>query len=162
LLPHRKIDMVAVVQIADGKHAQATDGVISDWYDSDLSKTVRAEFQRAVKDLRMLPAVRWGRPDYDYLRDGIGEIRFKKEGKQWRPLGFFAPPSLASEILKSLAIEEESEVFVLVLGAYKKQGSKRGRDHDNWTPRNAIDTAVKRRIDVIEQRRKVTFHVLRF
>lgn len=156
--------MVAVVQLALTRHTGSTEGVITDWY-RDRSATVRAEFQRVVKDLRIVPAVRWSRPDYDYLEDGVGEIRFKKDHVQWRPLGFFVPRPIADRVIRDLGFDpqRESEVFVLVVGASKKQGSRRGREHENWNPRNAKESAIRIRNDVITRGGEgVAFHVLEF
>jgi hypothetical protein len=162
LRPHLRIDMVAIVQFAQEKHRETlTAGVITDWYWSELSKPGRAEFQRVVKDLRMLPRSRWGRPDYGVLDGGIGELRFKREDRQWRPLGFFAAETLAHEIIGDLQIENETEVFILTIGAFKKQGSKRGREHDNWTPREAKQTAMDRRTLIVDTGR-IAVHGLEF
>jgi hypothetical protein len=138
--------MVAIMQFALPKHRlKGSGGVISDWYADDLSTLVRVEFHRTLKDLRMLPAARWGRPEYGLLSNGIGEIRFKKEGKAWRPLGCFLPREIAWQLRLPGG---ELEVFVLLIGACKRQGSRRGRDHENWDPRNARETAVRRRDEI--------------
>src|SRR6202035_4215807 len=93
--------MVLIMQFAQARHREAGDGgVMTDW-DQDLSKPVRAELRRVLGDLRIIPAARWCRPEYDTLsgpHSGIGEVRFKKENKQWRPLGFFLPPELVQQI----------------------------------------------------------------
>jgi hypothetical protein len=146
---NHKIDMVAIVQFAQEKHRESDTGVISDWYEDELSKPVRVEFHRVLRDLRMLPAARWCRPGYSFLSSlGVGEVRFKREDRAWRPLGFFLPSEIVRQ-LTGIPPSENGEVFVLLIGAYKKQGSRRGREHDHWTPRDAQEIAIKRRDHVL-------------
>lgn len=37
------------------------------------------------------PREGWTRPQFDTLRDGVGEVRFKVQGILYRPIGFFGP-----------------------------------------------------------------------
>jgi phage-related protein len=102
--------------------------VVRAWNDG-LSKEGKAAFLGKLMNLRALPREQWRRPLYANLEhdgDGIGEIRFKAGGLQYRPLGFHLS-----------AIQR----FVLVVPATKKA--------DQWTPSNAIALAQRRKAEVV-------------
>ena len=57
-----------------------------------LSPTVLVVFKTELKHLAASPRQEWPkRMKKLKSRGGVFEIRFKAEGKQWRPLGFFGP-----------------------------------------------------------------------
>jgi len=102
------------------------DGVdqIRVWYDS-ASEEVRAKFSSRLRALRQLPLMEWREPLFRWLRGeahGLGEIRFKADRVQQRPLGFHGP---------------ESDVFTLVFPA-KEKG-------DRFVPKNATALALERK-----------------
>lgn len=81
-------------------------------------------FRARVKYLAVTRAVDWHEPQAKKLKgaNGVYEIRFKADGVQQRPLGFFGPGA--------------SEFTILTLAA-KKQ--------DVYKPHAAIETAGQRR-----------------
>lgn len=125
---------VRIVQFALPKHLEDEDGagVISDWYDDELSAPAQAEFDRVLRSLVKLPLAQWDRPLYGVIKhdgEGFGEIRFSEQGKkQYRPMGIPVP----REWREQAGVEE----FAIVAGAFKKMKV--------WTPRSALDAAVKR------------------
>src|SRR5688572_26921543 len=108
-----KIDMIRFMQYRTRRNREAGEGgCISEWYRKEiLSAKARAEFDRTLRDLMVVPARDWCRPDYDVLKgkhSGLAEIRFTGDKREYRPLGFFLPG--------------EEGTFVLLIGAYKKMG----------------------------------------
>lgn len=106
--------------------------MIGDWYGRQ-SETVQAALDVALEFLAQRPREGWRRPQFDLLSgkmSGIGEIRFKVDGKQYRVLGFFGPAP--------------SE-FTMLVGASKKQ--------KNYNPPDALETAVRRMSEVRSDRR---------
>jgi len=96
------------------------------WYE-DQSEAVQAAVDVAFEFLIQRARDEWRRPEFDLLSGKmreIGEVRFKVD-KQYRILGFFGPN--ASE-------------FTILIGASKKGG--------NYTPRNALETALERMAQV--------------
>lgn len=93
-----------------------------------LSPVVLQHFSTRVRYLANTPKVDWHEPEAKKLQgvEYIYEIRFKS-AIQYRPLGFFGP---------------NSNEFTIVIWASKK-GSV-------WTPSGAIETAQRRRKEVIE------------
>jgi len=133
---HIASDMIRFMQYRLLRHRAATEGgCISDWYRKDIvSASARAEFDKTLRDLRILAAKDWSRPDYSALsgkHSGIGEIRFKGDKREYRPLGFFLTG-------------DAQETFVILIGAHKKMGK--------WTPLEARDSAIERRKDVLRDR----------
>jgi hypothetical protein len=106
-------------------HARGTDAV-EEW---GLAPSAHAVLDTALEFLAVRPREQWLRPEFDALhREGKGlcEIRFKHGNRQYRPLGFFGPGR---------------NEFTIVIGATKK-GSR-------WDPVNAIETAQKRRAEIM-------------
>lgn len=98
------------------------------WYDGQ-SATVRAKFDSRLKFLAQRERAEWKREPFDTLHDeceGLGEIRFKADRVQYRPLGFF----------------NGEKIFTLVFCAEEK-GSK-------FVPRNACEIALRRRTEVLD------------
>lgn len=71
--------------------------LIDDWYLAQAPE-VQAAFDTVIRYLGSQPREKWSRPYFSLLEgyecDGIGEIRFKANRVQHRPLGFFGPQRL--------------------------------------------------------------------
>jgi hypothetical protein len=96
--------------------------MFQDWYD-DQSEAVQAAVDVAFEYLIQRQRDEWRRPAFDLLSGKmheVGEVRFKVD-KQYRIFGFFGP--------------NVSE-FTMLVGASKKG--------NNYTPRNALETALER------------------
>ena len=68
--------------------------VVSAWYAKQTGKAGakrKAKLDAIMLHLRQQPRELWIRGYYDTLRDGIGEVRFKLNGINYRPLGYFGP-----------------------------------------------------------------------
>lgn len=109
-----------------------TKGFIAEWYGSELGVEAQAEFDNLLIELAATHRTAWGMPDFKPLGGGIFELRFKAEGKQYRPLGYDGPGP---------------RQFTILVGAYKKM--------KKWTPRDAQKTALKRRKEIEDGIRKV-------
>jgi hypothetical protein len=77
----------------------------------------------------------WGRPYVGNLKNHIHELIIECKNKQYRPLICFGM----------------GHVFILLVGATKKGGRKRGSTI--WTPPDAIEIAKKRRELIIKDGR---------
>ncbi|HLC44722.1 MAG TPA: type II toxin-antitoxin system RelE/ParE family toxin [Patescibacteria group bacterium] len=111
---------------------------IRTWYD-DQSATVRAKFDSRLKFLAQRERAEWKREPFDILHDeceGLGEIRFKADGVQHRPLGFF----------------NGEKIFTLVLCAEEK-GNK-------FVPKKACEIALRRKAEVLNSQER--WHVCTF
>jgi hypothetical protein len=100
---------------------------IRTWYEAQ-SKQLRQKFLGRLLALRGLPPEEWRLPLFRWLRgdgQGIGEVRFKADGVQQRPLGFRGP---------------EPDVFTLLFSAREK--------NDQFIPKNAIEIALRLRNQV--------------
>ncbi|MHB0970962.1 MAG: hypothetical protein ACYC7A_20120 [Thermoanaerobaculia bacterium] len=132
-----------IVQYALPKHLESQEeaGVITDWYEDELSSIAQAEFDRVLRSLAKLPLAEWDRPLYGVLThrgERFGEVRFAAQKKKYRPMGIVVP----REFRQDAGIEE----FAIVVGAYKKMKV--------WTPRSALDAAVKRILDIKKNGRR--------
>jgi hypothetical protein len=93
--------------------------VVSSWYaEHERWPKITVRLDLLMTHLLQQPRDNWIRPHYDTLRDGVGEIRFKVNRIQHRPIGFFGP---------------ERNDFTFLLFATKSA---------EFYPRNAIDVAV--------------------
>jgi hypothetical protein len=100
---------------------------IRTWYEAQ-SKRLQQKFLDRVLALRGLPPEEWTPPLFRWLRgngQGLGEVRFKVEGIQQRPLGFRGP---------------EPDVFTLLFLAREK--------NDRFIPKNAIEIALRLKTQV--------------
>ena len=116
-------------------------GVISQWVDKEIEFEAEIEFHATLRVLAVTPRDLWTRPDYAPFDPDIGEIRFFANQLQHRVFGFF--------------LTDVSQ-YVMLIGATKK-----GRI---YTPRDAVDTARKRRKLIIPDRsqiREYTGHQLK-
>jgi hypothetical protein len=107
-------------------------GMIAEWSGDVLGIEAQAEFDNLLIELAATPRASWGMPDFKPLGGGIFEIRFKADGRQYRPLGYDGPGP---------------HEFTVLVGAYKKM--------NRWTPPDARKTAVKRRKEIKNGVRKV-------
>jgi hypothetical protein len=73
-----------------------------------------------------MPFSDWREPVFKWLEQGIGEVRFKADRVQQRPLGFQGP--------------DGRDVFTIVFPA-----TERG---DKFVPKDAIARAVARKLEV--------------
>ncbi len=100
------------------------------WYDGETKK-VRAKFFSRLRALAQLPLSEWNEPLYKNLHgdgSGLGEIRFKAENVQQRPIGFRS---------------REAE-FTLLFCATEKS--------NRFRPRNTCEIAQSRKAEVVENR----------
>ena len=112
--------LLRALQLDDGAD------VVTIWYENyQHLPVVRARLDTRMMHLRYQNREGWVRPNYDTLRDGVGEIRFKANQVNHRPLGFFGP---------------DRGDFTFLFFAIKT---------DVFDPANAIDIAVERRQQVI-------------
>lgn len=101
-------------------------------YDAGSVK-LQAKFEEVVDALALLSIQEWGRPYYrDLRRDGkgIGELRFKADNVQQRPLGF----------------RSDTSEFTLVFWATEKE--------DNFVPAKAVKIALARKAEIISGKAK--------
>jgi len=100
--------------------------LVDDWLNGQRA-VVRAAFLNIMTALRDQPRSEWTRPDYGVLRrdcQGFGEVRFKVQNVEHRPIGFFLG----------------DEVFVLVVFATERDSQ--------FDPPTACEIARKRRQNV--------------
>lgn len=104
--------------------------MIDKWYRAQ-SLEAQAAFDAVREYLAQRTRDEWRRPEFDLLSGAkfrvLGELRFEVANVQYRPLGFFGPARAE---------------FTLLVGATKK-----GKVYD---PRNAMDTALRRRTEVLK------------
>ena len=99
--------------------------VIEEWYQKELSEEARFAFDALLKNHHKIESfLNW--PGFKYLQgkmkeEGIWQLDFRADKRQYRLLGVFG------NLRKSA---------VLILGCYHKG--------DNYTPRDALDNAIKR------------------
>lgn len=89
------------------------------------------QFKVRLRYLANTPITGWHEPDAKKLKgvQALYEIRFKAEGRQHRPFGFFGPgPS----------------EFTILVWSEKKQ--------DVYKPPDAIETASKRRVHIVVEK----------
>ena len=82
--------------------------IVRDWY-NEQAPEVQAAFDVAIEYLRDQPHVKWVRPYFGTLDGkcaGLGEIRFKANKVQHRPIGFFGSKRMQFTIL-FFAIEKD-------------------------------------------------------
>jgi hypothetical protein len=98
------------------------------WYERQ-SKEWKRKFYGRLLALRGLPPEEWRPPLFRWLRgegQGLGEIRFKADRVQQRPLGFRGP---------------EPDIFTVVFPAAREKGSR-------FVPQNAIEQANQLKAEV--------------
>lgn len=105
---------------------------IRKWHDQQ-SKQVRARFLSRLRILSQLPFLEWNTNFYKDLHgdcDGLGEIRFKADKVQQRPLGFRSG---------------ENEFTILFCATEKE---------DRFVPLSACRTALNRKAEILDGRRR--------
>lgn len=103
---------------------QLEDGsdVVDAWFEEqETSPRIRARFDSIMVHLRCQNREGWTRPYYDTLRSGVGEVRFRVQETNFRPLGFFGP---------------DRNEFTFLFFATKNAA---------FHPPNAIEMAIERR-----------------
>jgi Phage derived protein Gp49-like (DUF891) len=102
--------------------------VMTEWYD-ELPPKAQARFDKILEHFRDSVLTDWGSNYFKQLHgsEGIYEVRFTVNNIVYRPLGCFAP------------FQGE---FTFLIGA-KEQG-------DEFIPRTALDTAKKRRTNLLK------------
>lgn len=111
---------------------------VSTWYDLQSPKT-QAAFDQRIRALAQMQLNEWSDPYTKRLKgDGAGliEIRFFADRVQQRPIGFFGPG--------------RGEFTILICAI--EQG-------DEFIPRDAIDIAVRRKREVLQDARSRIFPV---
>lgn len=85
---------------------------IRDWYDKQ-SGAVQAKFDSRLKFLAQRERNEWKREPFALLKgkecEGLGEIRFKANRVQHRPLGYFSPGNVFTFVI---CAEERGRKFV--------------------------------------------------
>jgi len=86
-------DIEEVVWAFFGYQTPAGGRSVQEWFDGLLSEE-RDEALDTLGYLQTLPLRLWGLPEYEFLGDGLSEIRFKASAanKTYRIYGFFWPP----------------------------------------------------------------------
>ncbi len=107
-------------------------GVIDKWAFKEIEVEAEIEFHATLRVLEVTPRDLWTRPEYAPFDPEIGEIRFFASQLQHRVFGFFL-----------LDVKQ----YVMLVGATKK-----GRIYN---PRDAEDTARKRRKLIISDRSQI-------
>lgn len=98
---------------------------IKRWYDEGEPK-MGAAFLSRLQTLSQLEAHQWELPYFRWLHGdcrGLGEVRFKANGVQHRPLGFLS-----------------GDTFTLLFGAKEKGGK--------FLPKSACEIAQARKIEI--------------
>ncbi len=93
---------------------------IADWYDK-LSPQERADTDEFIKNMRK--TLEWNPPAYKYLKDGLGELRWRSSNKQHRLIGFF-----------------RDQVWYAVIGCTHKQRI--------YSPAQCLETARSRKSQI--------------
>lgn len=102
------------------------------WYEGQTKK-VQAKFLSRIRALAQLPFNEWHGILYKTLHGeclGLGEIRFKADNIQQRPLGFRSGKS----------------EFTILFCAIEKS--------DRFSPRNACETALDRKAEVVKSKER--------
>ena len=100
--------------------------LMENWY-RQRTVEARAIFLSRLRFLAATPRHQWVRPYFDLLSAecaGLGEIRFKANRTQYRPLGFFSP----------------GQVFTFVNCAVEKDGS--------FVPKSACSIGLNRKKEI--------------
>ena len=106
-------------------------GVITEWYDG-LDIEAQEDFHARLERLANLQRHLWKRPLYASIKDGIGEIIFKANRIQYRPLGWFGP---------------QQGQFTLLFPAEERNG--------RFVPDDAVKHATQRRTIILSDENKV-------
>jgi hypothetical protein len=110
---------------------------ILEWRE-EMSFAVRAIFDDRIDTLAKLPRADWQFPEFSLLRgkegrQGLSEIRWFAEDKQWRVIGFFGPGKM--------------EYTMLISCTHKQK---------RYNPDNCLETAIKRKRAIEQGERSTT------
>lgn len=101
----------------------AGNNLIQEWYEN-LPPQARADFDTTLKTLSI--TLNWrDLQQFKSLKKGLGEIRFKSAGIQYRPAGYFGPGT---------------RTFTIYVGCHKKQNI--------YVPPDAFNLAAKRKAKI--------------
>jgi len=106
-------------------------GAITEWYEG-LRVEAQRDFEDRLRYLSNVPRHLWTLPYYRQLNTHIGEIRFKANRVQHRPLGFFGP---------------DAGQFTLLIGAKEKDRK--------FIPKDAVEQAEQRRRLVLADKGRI-------
>jgi hypothetical protein len=124
--------MMAVWWTFRSYHTDRGDRIFEDWHDTRPDK-FQAKIDTRLRYLRQQPLSKWNRPYAAVLHGdcaGLWEIILESMNVQWRPLGFIS----ADMEFTFLFIAQERD--------------------DKWEPRNACESAQRRKAEVIANRNK--------
>lgn len=79
------------------------------------------DFDDLLRYLAVTPRHLWARPQFAPVGQGLGKLRWKANGIQYRPIGFFGPGS---------------GQFTLLIGAEER--------NRKWVPKDAPEQAARR------------------
>jgi hypothetical protein len=102
---------------------------LDDWVEA-LSEDEENEFSATLEGLQVLPRHFWRRPQFDLLGEayqGIGEIRFKVERKQFRVFGFFGPQSMQFTLLHACGKQRSNLRHDMTIAARRKRMLENGQ-----------------------------------
>lgn len=97
------------------------------------SRKIQGQFLSRLRTLAQLPIQQWQLPLYRVLHrecSGVGEMRFKGDNVQQRPLGFHGP----------------GNIFTLTFWATEKS--------NHFIPRNACEIALGRKQEILADRNR--------
>jgi hypothetical protein len=110
---------------------------------STLSEEEENEFAATLEGLQVLPRHLWRRPQFDLLGEpyqGIGEVRFKAERKQFRAFGFFGPKPMQFTLLHACGKQRSNLRHEMSIAARRKRTLDGGQG-------TVYEFAIKRRSD---------------
>jgi len=115
-------------QIAD---ASGT-GVITEWLRKEHA--ARAKFKVRMSYLEKIPRTDLNKKQFNYLEDGLSEIKWESDKKTWRAVGF-----------------DKDGFFVMVIGCSHKDGV--------YQPRDWLKTAKQRKKETLEGKWRIIDYV---
>jgi hypothetical protein len=107
-------------------------GVITDWLKKEHA--ARAKFKVRMAYIGKIPRTDLHKKQFNYLEDGIWEIKWEAAKKTWRAVGF-----------------DKDGFFVMVIGCSHKDGV--------YDPRNWLTTAKLRKKETIEGKWRIIDYV---
>jgi hypothetical protein len=129
---HKKVILFPLLYWAFWDYVEGRANRIEDWYQNDLSQEGRDNFDALLKNTaKIQDHLQWGKFKHlqgEPKREGIWQLDFIADKRQYRLLGVFRPGKKA----------------VILLGCFHKG--------DRYTPENALHTAVKRAKELREGR----------
>jgi Phage derived protein Gp49-like (DUF891) len=102
---------------------------LDNWIDT-LDEEEKNEFTATLEGLQVLPRHLWRRPQFDLLAEpyqGLGEIRFKVNRKQYRVFGFFGPHPLQFTMLHACGKQRSNLRHDMSLAVHRKRMLENGQ-----------------------------------